>query len=351
MFTLMRPFLHRLPPEVAHNLGLWVLRHGLLPSAPAEFFPSLEIQTLGMRFANPIGLAAGFDKNAIAMNALLGQGFGFIEAGTVTPEPQPGNPKPRIFRLREDAAIINRLGFNNNGLQPFVEHFKQRDKSKGIAGANIGRNKNSTDAVADYVKGLQAVYPYADYITVNISSPNTQGLRALQGREALTELLAALQLARRDCMKMHGGNVPLLLKIAPDLSDSEMEDVAEIVLAHGIDGVIVSNTTISRPSHLQSRYCGETGGLSGKPLLEFSTERLKHFYRLTGGKLPLIGVGGISNAQDAYMKIRSGATLVQCYTVLAYEGFSVVNDIRRGLEALLARDGLTHIQQAVGIDA
>ena len=349
-FALLRPFLHRLPPETAHNLGLCALVHGVWPSAPAEYFPALEVKAFGLTFANPIGLAAGFDKNAVAINALLRQGFGFVEAGTVTPQPQPGNPKPRVFRLSEECAIINRLGFNNNGLASFIEHFQRHDKTLGIAGANIGRNKNATDAVADYMTGLTVVYPYADYITVNISSPNTQGLRAMQSREALTELLAALQQTRAQCKKKQGKNVPLLLKIAPDLENADLEDVAEIVLAHAMDGVIISNTTITRSAALHSASANETGGLSGKPLFALSTDRLKQFYRITGGKIPLVGVGGVSSAQDAYLKIRAGATLVQLYTALAYQGFSAVHEIQRGLAALLARDGFSHVQQAVGAD-
>jgi len=344
-FTLLRPLIHRLPPESAHNLGLWALQKGLWPASRPLSFPSLATEAFGLHFKNPIGLAAGFDKNAVAIDALLAQGFGFVEAGTVTPRPQPGNPKPRIFRLGEDQAVINRLGFNNHGLKSFRQNFARRDTHAGIAGANIGKNKEATDAVADYVTGLHKVHGIADYITINISSPNTQGLRDLQQRDALGQLLAALAEARAN----YPARVPLLLKVAPDLTPGEREDVAQAVLAHGIDGLIVSNTTLSRPD-LKSAHSKETGGLSGRPLFTLSTESLRDFYRLTAGKIPLVGVGGISSAQDAYTKIRAGATLVQLYTALVYQGFGIVRDIQSGLDILLARDGFTHIRQAVGAD-
>lgn len=349
-FRMMRPLIHGLlPPEAAHNLGLWALSRGVLPAPAFKRFPELETTVFGLRFANPIGLAAGFDKNAVAINGLFAQGFGFVEAGTATPLPQPGNPKPRIFRLTQEEAVINRLGFNNGGLDRYLAHFSARDKSKGIAGANIGKNKDG-EAIADYVTGIKAVYPLADYITVNISSPNTQGLRALQERDALTQLLDAVRNTRGECAQLHAKQVPLLLKVAPDLTAAEREAIAELVLAYGVDGMIVSNTTISRPETLQSPHRGEQGGLSGKPLMGLSTEALKDFYRLTGGKLPLIGVGGIASAQDAYTKIRAGATLVQLYTALVYQGFAVVRDIQAGLAELLRKDGFTHIGQAVGVD-
>ncbi len=347
--SLMR-LIRCLPPEAAHNFGLWALRRGLVPSAAPLESDVLKVKTLGLTFANPIGLAAGFDKNAVAVNALFGQGFGFVEAGTVTPLAQSGNSKPRIFRLTHDDAVINRLGFNNHGLGPYLKHFKQIDKNCGIAGANIGKNKTSTDAVADYVTGMQAVYPYADYITINISSPNTQGLRSLQQREALEQLLSALDKTHGECVQRYGMNVPVLLKVAPDLSEIEIEDIAEVVMAFGLDGMIVSNTTIGRPSSLRSHHAAETGGLSGKPLFQLATETLKAFYFHTEGKIPLIGVGGVSTAHDAYTKIRAGATLVQLYTALVYQGFGVVRQIQKGLVELLARDGFSHVQQAVGAD-
>jgi len=284
LFRLLRPLLHLLPPEKAHNLGLWALRHHLLRSAPALDLPILRCKAFGLAFPNPVGLAAGFDKNAVAVNGLLAQGFGFVETGTVTPLAQPGNPRPRIFRLSEDEAVINRLGFNNGGVGPYIRHFRRRNKHSGIAGANIGKNKDATDAVADYVTGLQAVYPFADYVTVNISSPNTQGLRALQQREALAQLLSALDQTRDACAQRFGTHVPLLLKVAPDLEDGDMKDIVDTVLEFDIDGLIVSNTTISRPDSLKSGHRNETGGLSGKPLSALSNATLKKFYSWWRGR-------------------------------------------------------------------
>lgn len=350
VFPLLRPLFHLLPPEAAHHAGLWALRQGCMPRAAERFYPELETTLWGLRFVNPVGLAAGFDKNAAAVNALLGQGFGFVECGTVTPLAQEGNPRPRIFRLTEDRAVINRLGFNNAGMDVFVRQFRKRNIALGIAGANIGKNKDAPDAVADYVAGLQAVHGIADYITVNISSPNTQGLRDLQHKDALGQLLAALMTERRACAAKDGRCVPLLLKVAPDLTASEREDVAEVVMAHGVDGLIVSNTTLSRPAHLRSRHAREAGGLSGLPLLPLSTESLADFYRLTGGTLPLVGVGGIASAADAYRKIRAGASLVQLYTGLVYQGFGLVRAITDGLAVLLSKDGFSHVREAVGVD-
>jgi dihydroorotate dehydrogenase len=341
---------HCLPPETAHNLGLWALRRGLLPGAPPLQSDRLKTNAFGLGFANPVGLAAGFDKNAVAVNGLFSQGFGFVEAGTVTPLPQPGNPGPRIFRLREDAAVINRLGFNNDGLAAYLRHLRQVDKSRGVVGANIGKNKASEDAVADYVTGLQAVYPYADYVTLNISSPNTQGLRALQQRDSLEQLLSAMDRARGVCVRRYGMSVPLLLKVAPDLNDQDIEDIAEISMQFGLDGIIVSNTTITRPASLRSEHASQAGGLSGKPLFELANDALKSFYTVTGGRIPLVGVGGVATAHDAYMKIRAGATLLQLYTALVYKGFGVVREIQTGLIELLARDGYRHVSEAVGAD-
>lgn len=349
-FALMRPLIHALPPEVAHRMGIRLLREGWWPAGRVSSPPSLAVSAFGLSFPNPVGMAAGFDKNAEAMDALLTLGFGFVEAGTVTPRSQPGNPCPRVFRLREDEALINRLGFNNEGLAPFSQRFARRDKTRGIAGANIGKNKDTVHAVADYVAGLQAVYALADYVTVNISSPNTQGLRDLQQREALSELLQALKDARAQCAASSNRQVPLLLKVAPDLDMPAMHDIAEAVLAHGVDGLIVSNTTIARPPGLRSPHRAEQGGLSGKPLMQPSTECLRQFYKLLGGRIPLVGVGGIASADDAYAKIRAGATLVQLYTAITYQGFGMVPRLLSGLDALLKRDGLSHIQQAVGLD-
>lgn len=340
-----------MPPEMAHNLGVFALRRGLVPPAKKMDFPSLRVKLWGLDFASPVGLAAGFDKNAAAVNGLLKQGFGFVECGTVTPKAQKGNPRPRIFRLVEDRAVINRLGFNNRGLEVFTEQFRERNPSLGVAGANIGKNKDAADAVADYVAGLEAVHGFADYVTVNISSPNTQGLRDLQHKAALEQLLGALMNARRLCREKDGRQVPLLLKVAPDLSPAEREDVAGVVMAHAIDGLIVSNTTLSRPGHLRSEFAQEAGGLSGLPLLPLARASLADFYRLTKGQLPLVGVGGIASAEDAYARMRAGASLVQLYTALVYQGFGAVGAITRGLAALLAKDGFAHVSEAVGVDA
>lgn len=350
-FQLIRPFAHALPPEAAHQMGICLLRHGILRGQTIAATPALATQVFDLTFSNPVGLAAGFDKNAAAIDPLLAQGFGFVEAGTVTPKPQPGNLKPRIFRLKEDEAVINRLGFNNEGLDVYLRNFSRHDRSKGIAGANIGKNKDSTDAVQDYVTGLKAVYPLADYVTVNISSPNTKGLRDLQQRSALAELLKELLKVRASCAAQYGKVVPILLKVAPDLQSAEIDDVVSVISEHVVDGLIVSNTTISRPGSLHSEFRQEQGGLSGRPLFELSTSVLKAFYQRTEGKVPIIGVGGIASAEDAYMKIRAGATLVQLYSALVYQGFGLVRHICEELPELLKRDGFTHISEAVGMDA
>lgn len=350
MYAFIKPLIHRIPPETAHRLGIEALRRGLLPETRSVESPVLAVKLFGLDFPNPVGLAAGFDKNAEVYSAVLKQGFGFVETGTVTPQPQAGNPRPRIFRLPEEEAVINRLGFNNLGLSAYVANLSRRDKTQGVIGANIGKNKDAADATADYTQGLMAVYPHADYVTVNISSPNTPGLRALQKREALAELLAALRETREGCARAHKRTVPLLLKVAPDLETQEKEDIAQLVQEYAIDGLIVSNTTVSRPEGLKGLRAGEQGGLSGRPLFALSTACLKDFYRLTEGKLPIVGVGGIASAQDAYTKIRAGASLVQLYTALVYQGFGLVRAIQEGLVELLKRDGLLHISDAVGAD-
>jgi dihydroorotate dehydrogenase len=350
LFSTLRPALHLLPPEAAHRLGILALRNGLLPATPLPHYSALETTALGLRFAHPLGLAAGFDKNAEAYGALLRQGFSFVETGTVTPLPQPGNPQPRLFRLPQDGAVINRLGFNNAGIETFVANLSGRDKTRGVVGANIGKNKLSEVAIDDYAAAMRAVYPHADYITVNISSPNTEGLRALQKRDSLESLLAALIDLRRQCVEAGGAHVPLLVKIAPDLGAQEKADIAAVITTHAIDGLIVSNTTIARPPTLKNRHARQQGGLSGRPLFAPSTQMLADMYRLTEGKILLVGVGGIASAADAYAKIRAGATLLQLYTALVYQGFGVVRAICDGLEKRLARDGFSHVSQAVGAD-
>jgi dihydroorotate dehydrogenase len=344
LFPLARPVLSGLDPEFAHSLTIKAL--GLVNKTPSLVGddPRLRVKVLGLDFPNPIGLAAGFDKNAEVTEAMLGFGFGFVEAGTVTPRPQDGNPKPRIFRLSEDRAVVNRLGFNNQGIEAARKRLSALQGRPGIRGINIGANKDAADRVADYVKGLRELGPLASYVTVNISSPNTPGLRGLQNKAELEALLTALVATREKLPRP----VPLLLKIAPDLDDQACADIAEVVLAQGIDGLIVSNTTIARPASLASVRATEAGGLSGKPLFEPSTEILRKMYKLTQGRIALIGVGGIASGADAYAKIRAGAALVQLYTALTYDGPGLVARIKRELLQLIERDGLTSIADAVG---
>ncbi len=345
LYKLIRPLVFSLTPETGHNLAISALKYGLVPPSPKPDFPELASELFGLKFENPVGLAAGFDKNGEAIKALLNQGFGFVEVGTCTPLAQKGNEKPRLFRLAEDGAIINRFGFNNKGAEAFVQNLKERPQN-GIVGANIGKNKTSTDSIEDYIIMLEKVYGLSDYITINISSPNTPGLRNLQGREALDSLLGAI-MAKRNTLS--DKKIPILLKISPDTNTHEREDIAEISLKHNIDGLIISNTTIGR-DFLSSRYAGETGGLSGKPLFKLSTETLRELYRLTNGKVPLIGVGGISSGDDAYTKIKSGASLVQIYSALIYEGFGLVTAINKRISELLCKDGFSNISEAVGVD-
>jgi dihydroorotate dehydrogenase len=343
--------LHLLPPETAHEATLLALQSGLAPSAVGTDDPVLHTKLWGLDFPNPIGLSAGFDKNAAAVIPLLKLGFGFVEAGTVTPRPQPGNPKPRLFRIPSQQAVINRLGFNNQGLSAYVHRLQAMEKDParriGVVGANVGRNKDSADGNADYVTGVRAVSPYADYVVINISSPNTPGLRGLQNKAELSVLLSAVAEARMGFSK----KPPLLVKIAPDLDDQALSDIAEVVINAEIDGLIISNTTIARPANIPAEVAKETGGLSGPPVFEMSNEILRKMYRLTGGKLPLIGVGGIVSAADAYKKIRLGASLVQLYTGLIYGGPQMLFDIKKGLAELLYRDGFNSVQEAVGKDA
>lgn len=343
--TIGAPVLTRLDPEFAHTLTIKALSR-FRDATPEPDDPRLAVQAFGLDFPNPIGLAAGFDKNAAATEAMLGFGFGFVEAGTVTPRPQEGNPKPRIFRLREDRAVINRLGFNNEGLQAARERLVRLQGRPGIRGINIGANKDATDRVADYVTGLKELGPLATYVTVNISSPNTPGLRGLQNKSELHTLLTALGETKATLAR----KVPLLVKIAPDLDDHACADIAGLALEHKLDGLIVSNTTIARPSTLRSRHANETGGLSGAPLFVRSTAVLRQIRRLTEGKLTLIGVGGIASGADAFAKIKAGATLVQLYTALTYEGPGLVTRIKRELLTLLEREQFGGVSEAVGKD-
>ena len=338
-----------LPPEMAHSMAINALKHGLVPPARTVTNPALKTEFLGMQLPNPLGLAAGFDKNAEAVDGLLSQGFGFIELGTVTPLAQAGNPSPRLFRLPEDSAVINRFGFNSAGIHQFITNIKKHKKS-GIIGANIGKNKDSLNAIYDYTSALEAVYPLVDYVTVNISSPNTVGLRDLQQKALLAELMQTMQ-AVHTRLANTTTRKPLLYKIAPDLSEAELENIIEVALENAIDGLIISNTTISRPESLISKAKTEKGGLSGKPLFILSTQTLQNIYRISKGKIPLIGAGGIASAAEAYEKIKVGASVLQLYTALVYHGFELVHTINSELVTLLERDGFKNIKEAVGINA
>ena len=350
VYPLIKPLLHQLPPELAHQWAVRAIGCGAVPFAPWQCPASLATELAGLKLPNPIGLAAGFDKNAQTLPHIFKAGFGFVECGTVTPRPQAGNPKPRMFRLSEHQAVINRLGFNNAGLEAFVPRL-QAHADAGIIGANIGKNKDSTDAVADYVVALRAVYAHAAYVTVNISSPNTQGLRDLQAEQPLRELVSAVQAERAAIMATGQAHKPIFVKIAPDLSQAQQESIAALAIEMAVDGLIVSNTTISRDVVAGHPLAGEAGGLSGKPLMTLSTQVLATIYRLTGGNVPLIGVGGIASAEDAYAKICAGASAVQLYSALAYQGFGLIQRIGDGLTALLKRDGFASINEAVGSSA
>ena len=348
LYPLIRPLLRALPAEAAHRLTLAALGSslgGLVAGPIAPDPPSLKQTLWDREFPNPVGIAAGFDKDAQVPDALLRLGFGFAETGTVTPRPQPGNPKPRIFRLYEDSAVINRLGFNSRGLEPMLARLAARRRT-GIVGVNLGKNRSTEDIAADYLDGVRRVGTLADYFVINVSSPNTPGLRELQRREILGDLLRQLVLARDAAAP----GTPLLVKIAPDLTAEERADIAALASPSGVDGIVIGNTTIARPPSLRSRHAGETGGLSGRPLFTPSTALLGEIYRLTGGKIPLIGVGGIASAADAYAKIRAGASLVQLYSALIFEGPALISRIKRGLTELLARDGFASIADAIGAD-
>jgi dihydroorotate dehydrogenase len=348
-FDLALKLMRFLPPEAAHRAGIWALCAGLAPKSAAADPPDLAVRLWRRNFPNPVGLAAGFDKDGEVADAMLAFGFGFVETGTITPRPQKGNPKPRVFRLTEDRAVINRLGFNSAGLEAATRRLALRRSKGGIVGANIGKNRNTQDDIGDYVEGVRALAPFADYLTVNISSPNTPGLRDLQRKSAVTRLIAELLEARVRAVPRNAP--PLLLKIAPDLTPDERSDLAEVALSSGIDGLVVANTTVGRPASLKSHRAHEPGGLSGEPLFAPSTVLLSEMYRLTSGKIPIIGVGGIASGADAYQKIRAGASLVQLYTALIYHGPGLVQRIKRELFDLLTRDGFTSVTAAVGADA
>jgi dihydroorotate dehydrogenase len=333
--------LHLLDPEDAHRATIAALKAGLGPRASAED-PALATEVAGMRLPNPVGLAAGFDKNGEVARAMLAAGFGFVECGTVTPLPQAGNPRPRLFRLSEDRAVINRMGFNNHGLERFAANLPRR--GAGVVGANIGANKDAADRIGDYVAGLKRLWGLADYFTVNVSSPNTPGLRALQTGAALSELLGRVGEART----ASSGHAPIFLKVAPDLDNTEITTIADAVAAAGFDGVVVSNTTLARPDDLVSSHRGETGGLSGAPLMARATQVLADFYAAAAGRFVLIGVGGVASGADAYAKIRAGASAVQLYSALVFQGPRLVTAIRRDLKARLVADGFASLAEAVG---
>ena len=350
LYHTLWPALALLDPETAHRSAIGALKLGAarLFAPPAPEHPCLRTTVWSRMFPNPVGLAAGFDKNAEVVGPVASLGFGFVEVGSVTPLPQSGNPRPRMFRLSEDRAVINRLGFNSDGLAVVQARLYQlrRHGAPSIIGVNIGKNKESTDAVQDYVTCVEALAPLADFLVINVSSPNTPGLRALQSVESLVTLTRAVRQAR----ERKGANAPLLFKIAPDLAVADVSDICRVALAEHMDGMVVSNTTISRPDVLQSAHKAEVGGLSGAPLFDLSTQMLREVYALTQGKLPLIGVGGISTADQAYAKIRAGASLVQLYSALVYEGPGLVSKITSGLATLLLRDGFSNVTEAVGAD-
>jgi dihydroorotate dehydrogenase len=334
--------LRALDPEDAHRLAIQGLKLGLGPAGEPDD-PILAASLAGLPLPNAVGLAPGFDKDAEVFGPMLSAGFGFVECGTVTPRAQAGNPRPRLFRLGEDRAVINRMGFNNRGLDAFAGRLAAR--GPGVVGANIGANKDSEDRVGDYVAGLRRLWGLASYFTINVSSPNTPGLRALQTKTALEELLGRLAEAR-DALPA-AGRVPQFLKVAPDLESGEVESIVESCLAHGLAGIMVSNTTVSRPA-LRSRFAGETGGLSGAPLTALSTRVLGEFAQVAAGRLALVGVGGIGSGADAYAKIRAGASAVQLYSALVFEGPGLVTRIKRDLAARLRTDGFASISEAVG---
>lgn len=340
--------LHVFDPEDAHGWAIRGLKWGLGPREGGPDDPILSVTLAGLELPNCVGLAAGFDKNAEVPDAMLAAGFGFVEAGTVTPLAQAGNPRPRLFRLTEDQAVINRMGFNNGGLEPFAQRLKARKTKGGVVGANIGANKDATDRIQDYVTGLTRLWGLSDYFTANISSPNTPGLRALQTRAALEELLGRLSETREALKVASGADYPIFLKVAPDLEDGEVEAIVETVVGSGLDAIIVSNTTIARPDTLKSAFAGESGGLSGAPLMAASTDVVRRFHAAAAGRVALIGAGGIASGADAYAKIRAGARAVQLYSALVYGGPGLAARIKRDLAARLRADGFTAVEDAVG---
>lgn len=346
-YRLIWPFIRLIDPERAHGLAVRALELGVMPAPHIPQDDVLQVRLWGMDFPNPVGLAAGFDKDARVHRQMLAQGFGFVEVGSITPRPQPGNPKPRLFRLESDRGVINRMGFNSEGHEASVRRLQSRDHGNGIVGVNLGKNKETQDGAADYEIGARNFGPLADFMVINVSSPNTPGLRALQGPQALRDLLSrtktALNEATQTCR-----TPPLLLKIAPDLTDEDKADIAHVSQDVGIDGLIVTNTTIERPETLSSPYRTEGGGLSGRPLYEASTRVLSEMYAATGGKMVLVGVGGIEDGRGAYEKILAGASLVELYSAMVYQGPALASRVNRELAELLKADGFASVLHAVG---
>lgn len=344
-WPLLRTWLHGMDAERAHDMTLKALETLPLPAASKDD-PALSVQAFGLDFPNPVGLAAGFDKDVRVPDAMLRLGFGFVEAGSLTPLPQPGNPKPRVFRLPLSEGVINRLGFNNGGHEEALARLRKRGAKPGILGINVGANKDSTDRADDYARGVRAFAPYAHYLTVNISSPNTPGLRDLQAKSALDDLLARALAVRDDVTPRK----PVLLKLAPDLALGDLDDAVEVALRRGIDGLIVSNTTLARPDWVRDEAVREAGGLSGAPLLRRANWMLAQTALRVEGRVPLIGVGGITTPEAALSKIRAGASLIQLYSGLIFKGPTLVTQIKAGLSAALAAEGLTSLQSLVGRD-
>ena len=336
----------KINPELAHKIALFALKNNFMKNKLSDYHDFLKLELYGLNFSHPVGLAAGFDKNADCVQQLINCGFSFIEVGTVTNKPQSGNATPRIFCLKKDKAIINRLGFNNKGLEYFQNNIKSCNN--GVIGINIGKNTDAEDAISDYVSLIKGIYLLADYITINISSPNTPHLRDLQQKDMLEKLLIAVLNAVKKIKAPR--RVPILLKISPDITDEYKKDIAALTLKYGIDGLILTNTTIGCRNGLKTASKIEYGGLSGKPLFELSTRVLGDMYQLTDGSVPLIGSGGVFNGHDAYKKIKAGASLIQIYTTLIYGGFKVINKINLDLIQLLKKDGFSNIKQAIGSD-
>ena len=345
MFSVLRPFLFNLDPETAHDLAIKSLKLNPFPRKMFEVEDEqmLKVQLLGKNFPNPIGLAAGFDKSAEAYNSLLRLGFGFVEVGTVTPLKQFGNPKPRIFRLKDDYALINRLGFNNDGIEIIKNRIKS-DGKKGILGVNIGPNKETKDQKNDFCLGLKNFFDIADYITVNISSPNTEGLRDFHDQEKLKDLLLALN----EIKKENKMDISLLLKVSPDIEDNHISEIVDVATKNDIAAIILTNTTNGNRDNLRSKIKKEEGGLSGEPLQQISTNMIKKFYKQLNGKIPIIGVGGVNSGKSAYEKIIAGASLLQLYTSFVYRGPSVAKDIKKELIKILKAEGLNNIKEAIG---